>query len=79
MLYKKHTFTFTGDYAGFDEKCLTSESGGKPRVMKLLKERHSYKRIVHIGDGATDMEACPPAVRINYHVAIKDSREDSLP
>jgi phosphoserine phosphatase len=31
-------------------------------VAGLLKEKHGYKRLVMVGDGATDMEACPPAV-----------------
>ncbi|KAI0215133.1 Phosphoserine phosphatase [Lamellibrachia satsuma] len=57
----KLKFFYNGDYAGFDETCPTCESGGKPRVMKLLRERHGYKCIVHVGDGATDMEASPPA------------------
>ena len=32
-------------------------------MIQLLKDRGSYRRLVHIGDGATDMEAWPPAVR----------------
>nr|XP_010970696.1 phosphoserine phosphatase [Camelus bactrianus] len=39
----------------------TAESGGKGKVIKLLKEKYHFKNIVMIGDGATDMEACPPA------------------
>lgn len=39
----------------------TAESGGKGKVIKLLKEKFQFKKIVMIGDGATDMEACPPA------------------
>jgi phosphoserine phosphatase len=58
-------FDETGAYAGFDLTALTSESGnrkvGKPGVCGLLKERFGYKRLVMIGDGATDMEAAPPA------------------
>lgn len=42
----------------------TAESGGKGKVIKLLKEKFHFKKIVMIGDGATDMEACPPAVCI---------------
>ena len=42
----------------------TAESGGKGKVIKLLKEKFQFKKIVMIGDGATDMEACPPAVCI---------------
>ena len=31
-------------------------------MIQLLKDKHGYKNLVHIGDGATDLEACPPAV-----------------
>lgn len=53
-----------GEYAGFDETQPTSESGGKGKVIAHLKEQFHFKNIVMIGDGATDMEACPPAVSI---------------
>lgn len=53
---------FSGEYAGFDETQLTAESGGKGKVIAHLKEQFSFKNVVMIGDGATDMEACPPAV-----------------
>ncbi|XP_043856536.1 phosphoserine phosphatase [Dromiciops gliroides] len=54
-------FYFNGEYAGFDESQPTAESGGKGKVIGLLKERFHFEKIVMIGDGATDMEACPPA------------------
>ncbi|XP_040192692.1 phosphoserine phosphatase isoform X2 [Rana temporaria] len=54
-------FYFNGDYAGFDETQLTAESGGKGKVIGLLKEKYGFYNVVMIGDGATDMEACPPA------------------
>ncbi|XP_068633233.1 phosphoserine phosphatase isoform X2 [Battus philenor] len=54
-------FFFDGEYAGFDENEPTSRSGGKGLVIKRLKEHHNYQRLVMIGDGATDAEACPPA------------------
>jgi len=54
-------YFYNGDYAGYDEKQPTSRSGGKPNVISLLKEKHGYKNMVMIGDGATDMEASPPA------------------
>lgn len=54
-------FYFNGEYAGFDETQPTAESGGKGKVIKLLKEKFHFKKIIMIGDGATDMEACPPA------------------
>ncbi|XP_075977789.1 phosphoserine phosphatase isoform X2 [Anticarsia gemmatalis] len=54
-------FFFNGEYAGFDENEPTSRSGGKGLVIKRLKEQHGYQRLIMIGDGATDAEACPPA------------------
>lgn len=50
-----------GEYAGFEENEPTSRSGGKGVVIKKLKELNGFKRIVMIGDGATDLEASPPA------------------
>uniref|UniRef100_UPI00398E8402 phosphoserine phosphatase isoform X2 n=1 Tax=Pristiophorus japonicus TaxID=55135 RepID=UPI00398E8402 len=54
-------FYYNGDYAGFDETQPTAESGGKGRIISLLKEERGFKKVVMIGDGATDLEACPPA------------------
>lgn len=52
----------SGEYAGFDESQPTAQSGGKGRVISMLKEEYGFGNIVMIGDGATDLEACPPAV-----------------
>ncbi|KAH3892247.1 hypothetical protein DPMN_016362 [Dreissena polymorpha] len=52
-------FFYNGEYAGFDTDQPTSDSGGKQLVAKQLKEHSS--NLVFIGDGMTDMEACPPA------------------
>jgi phosphoserine phosphatase len=46
---------------GFDESQPTSRSGGKKNVIETLKKQFGYERLVMIGDGATDLEACPPA------------------
>ncbi|XP_006795539.1 phosphoserine phosphatase [Neolamprologus brichardi] len=54
-------FYFNGEYAGFDESQPTAESGGKGKVISMLKEQYGYETVVMIGDGATDLEACPPA------------------
>ncbi|KAJ3590975.1 hypothetical protein NHX12_008923 [Muraenolepis orangiensis] len=54
-------FYFNGEYAGFDDSQPTAESGGKGRVISMLKEQYGFKSVVMIGDGATDLEACPPA------------------
>ncbi|XP_050546757.1 phosphoserine phosphatase isoform X1 [Daktulosphaira vitifoliae] len=57
----KLKFFMNGDYAGFDEKEPTSKNGGKAEVITLLKEKYGYTKLVMIGDGITDLEACPPA------------------
>ncbi|XP_062508215.1 phosphoserine phosphatase-like [Corticium candelabrum] len=54
-------FNEAGEYVGFDENEPTSETGGKKKVMETLKKKFGYKYLVMVGDGATDMEACPPA------------------
>lgn len=50
-----------GDYAGFDEKEPTSKNGGKAEVISMLKKKYGYTKLFMIGDGITDLEACPPA------------------
>ncbi|PVD24680.1 hypothetical protein C0Q70_15165 [Pomacea canaliculata] len=50
-----------GLYDGFDPKEPTSDSGGKQKVAELLKQTYGFKCLIMIGDGATDMEAAPPA------------------
>ncbi|GFS18427.1 phosphoserine phosphatase [Elysia marginata] len=54
-------FDEDGSFIGFDLNEPTSESGGKPRALQLIKEKYGFSHMVMIGDGATDMEACPPA------------------
>ncbi|XP_059482321.1 phosphoserine phosphatase [Neocloeon triangulifer] len=54
-------FFLNGEYAGFDEEEPTSRSGGKGEVVRYLKAKNEYTNVVLIGDGATDLEACPPA------------------
>jgi phosphoserine phosphatase len=50
-------FNPDGSYSGFDEDEMTSDSGGKGRVIEYLKNKYHYKRLIMIGDGVTDMEA----------------------
>lgn len=50
-----------GNYVGFDPNEPTAFSGGKPKVVSLLMEKHGFENVVMVGDGATDMEARPPA------------------
>lgn len=52
-------FFYNGEYAGFDIREPTSDSGGKKLVAEKLKQKS--KQLVFIGDGATDLEAYPPA------------------
>lgn len=54
-------YYYTGECAGVDEKQPTCRSGGKAEVLSQLRSSHGYKNMVMIGDGATDLEACPPA------------------
>ncbi|XP_054717620.1 phosphoserine phosphatase-like [Uloborus diversus] len=54
-------FYFNGDYAGFEENEPTSHQEGKAEVVAYLKHRFGYRRLVMVGDGATDLAACPPA------------------
>lgn len=54
----------SGEFAGFDETQPTAESGGKGRVISMLREKYGFEKVVMVGDGATDLEACPPAVSI---------------
>lgn len=67
----------SGEYAGFDENEPTSKTGGKGEVIRRLKEDKGFKTIVHVGDGATDLEACPPASafigedKSKFHTKIK--------
>ena len=53
-----------GEYVGFDETAFTSRSGGKPRAVTDVMNRHGGgegKIFLMVGDGATDCEAKPPA------------------
>lgn len=54
-------FNSDGSYASFDETRPTSNQDGKSRVISMLKQKKGYKNIVMVGDGVTDLEACPPA------------------
>jgi len=54
-------FTYDATGPGFDLSVPTAKSGGKARALTALQMKHGYRRMVMIGDGATDMEAKPPA------------------
>lgn len=49
-------FDKQGNYVGFDRSRPTSRSGGKPEVLRMLRQKYGYKNIIMIGDGATDMD-----------------------
>jgi len=68
-------FNEDGEYTGFDPTEPTSRDGGKPDVLSRLLEKFGYSGIVMIGDGATDMQAKPPAdMFIGYGgVVVRDS------
>ena len=54
-------FNDDGSYKDFDEKEYSSRAGCKPDVVGMLKETKGYEKVVMVGDGATDMDARPPA------------------
>lgn len=57
----KILFDDLGNYAGFDPSEPTSRDGGKRAVVQHLMDAHGYKNVVMFGDGATDLQARPPA------------------
>ncbi|XP_061515881.1 phosphoserine phosphatase isoform X1 [Anopheles gambiae] len=61
-------FNYNGSYAGFDTTQPTSRSGGKGEAIKQIRSvmaggvgTGADKVVAMIGDGMTDLEACPPA------------------
>ena len=50
-----------GGYAGVDEAAPTRRDGGKAEVVARLQAAHGYAPLVMVGDGATDLQARPPA------------------
>lgn len=52
-----------GDYVSFDTTQPTSRSGGKADALNIIKGRYNNAnlKVIMIGDGATDLEASPPA------------------
>ncbi|KRZ79701.1 Phosphoserine phosphatase [Trichinella papuae] len=57
----KLIFDSNGNYVDFDKQQLTSTSNGKSLICAYLKSKFSFKNLVMIGDGMTDLHACPPA------------------
>ena len=54
-------FAADGAYAGFDAGRPTARSGGKGALLGQLKRTFGYDPLIMVGDGATDLEARPPA------------------
>ena len=54
-------FNANGSFADFDPAQPTSRSGGKAKALADLKQRFAYAPLLMVGDGATDLEARPPA------------------
>lgn len=60
----KLLFGFNGEYEAFDTNQPTSKSGGKAVAISEIRKIHKDlddPMITMIGDGATDLEAVPPA------------------
>jgi len=65
-------FQANGSYERFDERAPTARSGGKARALEMLGSLYGYRRMVMIGDGATDAEAKPPAkIFIGYGGVVR--------
>ncbi|XP_053679476.1 phosphoserine phosphatase [Anopheles nili] len=61
-------FNYNGSYAAFDTTQPTARSGGKGEAIKMIRSlvaggsgSGADKVVAMIGDGMTDLEACPPA------------------
>lgn len=50
-----------GSFKGFDSNEPTSRSGGKAVALQGLKDKYDCSPLIMVGDGATDLEARPPA------------------
>ena len=54
-------FNADGTFESFDPLQPTAASGGKAKALAQLRARFGYRPLVMVGDGATDLEARPPA------------------
>lgn len=62
MFANKLFFHFNGKYAGFDVNQPTSRTGGKGEAINIIRRMSDDTvSVTMIGDGATDLEASPPA------------------
>lgn len=60
--FHRNNLFVAGEYAGFDVNQPTSRTGGKGEAVSFIRRslKHDVS-ITMIGDGATDLEASPPA------------------
>jgi len=49
-------FDEAGEYVKFDNTYPTTYNGGKPEIIRQLKEDYSPERVVMVGDGVSDLE-----------------------
>jgi phosphoserine phosphatase len=56
-------FDGMGAYQGFDQAYPTTRSGGKPEVIRSLRERLKPSMMVMVGDGVSDLETLPEVDR----------------
>lgn len=64
----KLMFNFNGDYCAFDTTQPTSKSGGKAEAIAHIRQQYEADTLITmVGDGATDLEAVPPA---NYFIGF---------
>ncbi len=52
-------FNQDGSYRDFDRNYPSTRNGGKPEVVKSLKDKYSPSKIVAVGDGVSDLESKP--------------------
>lgn len=75
-------FNFDGSYATFDQTLPTARNGGKAKVIEKLKQdNYNYRNVIMVGDGITDLEACPPAdyfIGFGGNIIRKEVKDRSL-
>lgn len=52
-------FDGNGGFRGFDREFPTTRSGGKPEVVRRLRQRLKASKVVAVGDGVSDLETKP--------------------
>jgi len=49
-------FAADGSYLGFDENHPNARNGGKPEVIRNLRDERGFRTVVMVGDGVSDLE-----------------------